>query len=91
MILHPFRSLDPDQIEAASDDLLRRCAEREPKALGVGPEDALVVVEAMKVVRDPDRLVRDPMRRAALRGFPRDPWKLQQPLDELSLLDREGS
>src|ERR687886_549660 len=41
--LHPLGCLDPDEVEAASDDVACRDAEREPERLLVALEHAVVV------------------------------------------------
>ena len=49
----------------------------------------MLVVEAVEVVRKPDRVGRDRVRRAALRRLGRDRRELRQPLDEIPLLARQ--
>ena len=58
-------------------------------ALCSDSEHAVVVVEAMEVVRDPDRVDRDRVRRSALRRFRARLRELEQPLHELALLGLE--
>ena len=49
----------------------------------------MVVVEAVEVVRDADRVVRDRVRRAARGRLAHDRRELEEPLDEVALLGRE--
>ena len=49
----------------------------------------MVVVEAVKVVGEPDRIGRDRVRRAALRRLGDDSRELEDPLDEIALLGRQ--
>ena len=62
-----LRCVDPDEVEAARDHGLRRAAEREPEASLLALEHAMLVVEAVEVVGDADR-VRGMRLRPALRG-----------------------
>src|SRR6266540_2198816 len=87
--LHALARLDADQVEAARDDRLGRAAKAEPERLRVGLEDAMLVVEAMKVVGDPDRVERDRVGRPSLGRLGRDSGELREPLDQVALLDRE--
>src|SRR5262249_29382882 len=57
-ILHPLGRRDADKIEAAGDHDLRRTDEREPERALLALEHAVLVVEAMEVVGDPDRVGR---------------------------------
>ena len=50
---------------------------------------AMLVVEAVEVVRDLDRVDRDPLRRAVLRRLAHDRGKLGQPFYERPLLRRQ--
>src|SRR5690349_16879415 len=61
-ILHSFRRVDPDEVEAPRDHRLRRAAQREPERLLVALEHAMLVVEAVKVVGHADRILRDRLR-----------------------------
>jgi len=87
--LHPFGRLDSDEIEAARDDVLGGAHELEPERFGLRPDDAMLVVEAVKVVGDPDRIDRDRMRCATLRSLGGDGGELQEPFDQVALLFRE--
>ena len=52
-------------------------------------DHAVMVVEAVKVVRDTDRVRRQGVRRAALGRIGDDARELREPLDELALLAGE--
>src|SRR5437764_14948358 len=83
---HPFRCLDPDEIEAARDHGPGRAAEPQPECLLHALEHAVLVVEAVEVVGDPNGIRRDSLGAAPgerLRGNRR---KLGEPLHELTLL-----
>src|SRR5262249_59140281 len=59
----------------------------EPEWLrGAAAEDAVLVVEAMKIVRDLDRVRRERVRPPPLRGRRDDARELDQTLHELALL-----
>jgi hypothetical protein len=90
-ILHPVRCLDPDQVEGARDHDLRRPDKCEPEGLLLALENAVLVVEAVEVVGDPDRVRGQRLRPSMLGGVGRDRRQLQQPLDQLTLLQREGA
>src|ERR1043165_456186 len=66
---HPVRSLDPEQVEAPGDHALRRETQPQPERLGGVAEHAAVVVEAMEVVGESDRVRRQELRAAAIGGF----------------------
>ena len=66
-ILHPLRRVHADEIEAAGDDELPGAHEAEAECLLLGLEHAVLVVEAVKVVCDADRVDRDRVRRPPLR------------------------
>src|SRR4051812_12764012 len=86
---HPFRCLDPDEVEAARDHGLGGAAESEPESLLLALEHSVLVVEAVEVVGDADRVSRDPLGPPPgdrLRG---DPRQLGKPLHELTLLRGE--
>src|SRR3954469_16998817 len=85
-ILHPLRRFDPHQIEAARDHGLCRGAETEPERLGLALEHAVVVVEAVEVVGNPDRVVRNTLRSAPLRRLGHYIGELDQALDQILLL-----
>src|SRR6266540_1542168 len=89
ILSHSFRRLYSDQVEAPGDDRLRGPAEAEAEGLRVAVEHAVLGVEAVEVVGDPDRVVRDRMRAAALRRLRRDAWEFGQALDQVLLLVRE--
>ena len=61
----------------------------EAERLRVALEHAVLVVEAVEVVGDADRVGRDRVRPAALGGLRDDARELGQPLDQLALLGRE--
>src|SRR5690242_9882446 len=61
---HPFRRLDADEIETGCDHPLRRHAETEPERLLLALEHAMLVVEAVEIVGDADRMGRDRLRPA---------------------------
>ena len=88
-VLHAVRRLDPDEIEGARDHLLRGAAEGEPEGLLLALEHAMLVVEAVEVVGDADRVGRYPLRAALLGGVRGDEGQLGQTLDQLTLLRRE--
>ena len=79
----------PIEVEAARDHELRRAAEREAERLLLALEHAMLVVEAVEVVGDADRVGRDRLRPALLRRLRDDRRQLEQPLDQLALLRRE--
>src|SRR5215471_5105805 len=64
LMLHPLRRLDSDEIETARHDELGRTAEGQPERLVLRFEHAMLVVEAVEVVGDPDRVGRNRMRPA---------------------------
>src|SRR5215471_795453 len=90
LMLHPLRRVDPDQIKAAGDDALCSEAEPEPEAFALRFEHAVLVVEAVEVVCNADRVRRDRVGAASLSRLPDDLRELQQPLDELALLRGEA-
>src|SRR5690242_15764658 len=83
---HPFRCLDADEVEAARDHRRRGAAEAEPERLLLALEHSVLVVEAVEVVGDPDRVGRNPLRAALHERVGGDGGQLGEPLDELSLL-----
>src|SRR5947209_915507 len=87
--LHPVRCLDSDELEAACDHRLRRAAEPEAERLLVALEHAMLVVEAVEVVRQTDRIRRDALRAAALGRLARDGRELGEPLHDVALLGRQ--
>src|SRR5579859_4615156 len=88
--LHPFGSFHADQIEGPLHDGLRREAEAEPERLRVAAvEHAMLVVEAVEVVGDVDRVVRELVRAAPLGRLGDDGGELDEALDELALLGRQ--
>src|SRR5581483_5108141 len=64
--LHPLRRLHRDEVEAAGDHALRRPAEGEPERLLLALQHPMMVVEAVELVGDPDRVRRDRVRAAPL-------------------------
>ena len=70
--LHPLGRVDSDQMQATRDHELRRAAEPEPERLPSSTDHADVVVEAMEVVGDLDRVDRDPLRRPPLSRLARN-------------------
>src|SRR5919108_3325194 len=52
-ILHPLGRFHSDEVEAARNHRLRGDAEAEPERLGLAPEHAVLVVEAVEIVGDP--------------------------------------
>src|SRR5437879_7108812 len=88
---HPFRRVDPDEAEAASDDSLRRAAKAEPECLLLALEHAVLVVEAMEVVGDADRVGRDALRAAFRQRVGDDGGQLGEPLHKLPLLRGQRS
>src|SRR3954447_12050507 len=86
---HPFRCLDPDEVETARDHGLGRTAEAEPERFLLALEHAVLVVEAVKVVGDTDRIDRPGLRAASHERVGDDLGKLGEPLHELALLGRE--
>src|SRR3954447_12808020 len=98
--LHPFGRFDPHQLESAGDDEGCRAAERETKRLLVALQYAMVVVEAVEVVRNADRVGRQGVGPATLGRLLDDGRKLRapldeqtsgEPLDELALFRSEGA
>src|SRR5947199_2513066 len=83
---HPLRCLDSDEVEAARDHPLRRAAEAEPEGLLLALEHAMIVVEAMKVVGDADRVHGHALRPALRDGVRHDRRQLGEALHELPLL-----
>src|SRR5690348_17769075 len=55
---HPVRCLDSDEVETGCDHPLRRHAEAQPEGLLLALEHAMLVVEAVEVVGDADRIRR---------------------------------
>src|SRR3954453_10596384 len=86
---HPFRCLDSDEVEAACDHSLGRAAEPEPECLLLALEHSVLVVEAVEVVGDADRVSRDPLRATPDERFRSDPRQLGEALHELTLLRGE--
>ncbi len=82
-------AVDPDEVEAARDHRGGRPAEAEPERLLVALEHAMLVVEAVEVVGDPDRVGRDRLRAPLLGRVGGDARELGEPLHELALLRRE--
>src|SRR5947209_2973304 len=87
--LHPVRCLDSDELQAACDHRLRRAAEAEAERLLVALEHAMLVVEAVEVVRQADRVRRDALRPAALGRLTRNGRELGEPLHDVALLGRQ--
>src|SRR5579862_1039794 len=87
--LHPLRCLDADELQRARDHRLRRPTEREPEGFLLALEHAVLVVEAVEVVGDADRIHRDRLRAAPVRRVAHDLRELGEPLHELALLGRE--
>src|SRR5436305_3293154 len=87
--LHPVRCLDSDELQAARDHRLRRAAEPQAESLLLALEDAVLVVEAVEVVRKANRICRDALRPAALGRLARDGRELGEPLHEVALLGRQ--
>src|SRR5690348_5864422 len=88
--LQPVRCLDSDELQAAPDHRLRRAAEAEAERLLLALEDAMLVVEAVEVVRKADRVRRDALRSAAVGRLPRDRRELGEPFHEVAFLGRQG-
>jgi hypothetical protein len=87
--LHPLGRLDPHEVERTGDHRGGGLAQREAEGLVVALEDAVVVIEAVEVVGDADRVRRQPMRATALGSLDDDGGELGQALDELALLGLE--
>ena len=68
---------------------LRRTGERQPEGLRLRADDAMLVVEAMEVVGEANRVDRDRVRCPPLRGLCDDERKLEQPLDQVPFLGCE--
>src|SRR5205823_3416470 len=88
---HPFRCLDPDEVETACDHGLGRAAEAEPERFLLALEHAVLVVEAVEVVGDADRVGRNALRPALQERVGDDLGKLGEPLHELSFLGGQRS
>src|SRR3954467_12269872 len=86
---HPFRCLDPDEVETARDHGLGRTAKAEPERFLLALEHAVLVVEAVKVVGDSDRVGRNALRSALHERLGYDRRQLGEPLHELAFLGRE--
>src|SRR5437660_5070442 len=86
---HPLRCLDADEVEAARDDGARRAAEAEPERLLLALEHTMLVVEAVEVVGDADRIGRNSLRAALDERVLGDRGQLGEPLHELPLLRRQ--
>src|SRR3954452_2294401 len=86
---HPFRCLDPDEVETARDHGLGRTAKAEPERFLLALEHAVLVVEAVKVVGDSDRVGRNALRSALHERLGYDRRQLDEPLHELAFLGRE--
>src|ERR1700682_2533934 len=56
-VLHALGRLDPPEVETMRYHGRCRAAEREPERLLLALEHAMLVVEAVKVVRDTDRIL----------------------------------
>ena len=67
--LHPVGRLDADEVEAPCEHRLRRRDEAEPERLRHRAEHLVLVVEAVEVVGEPDRVVRERVRGAPGGGF----------------------
>ena len=76
---------DADEVEAAGDHRLRCAAETEPERLLLALEHAVLVVEAVEVVRHADRVLRDRLRPAFRDRLLGDGRELGEPLDQLAL------
>src|SRR5438445_6143167 len=87
--LHPVRRVDPYEIEAARDDGPRRAAEAQPERFLLALEHTMLVVEAVEVVGDPDRIGRNSLRAALDERVLGDRGQLGEPLHELPLLRRQ--
>jgi hypothetical protein len=61
-------------------------AEGEPERLLLALEDAVLVVEAVEVVGDANRVLRDSLRAALLCRIGDDCRQFREPLDQLALL-----
>src|ERR1700730_1392302 len=90
-VSHALWRLDPDQVETARDHPLSRAAEREPERLLVAFQYAVLVVEAVKVVGNADRVLRDRLRATLLGRVGGNRGQLGQALDQLPLLRSERS
>src|SRR3989440_1185651 len=88
--LHPLGRLDPDQIEAPCDHVLRRPAERESELLLVRADDAEVVVEAVEVIGDADGVDRQRVRGAPLRRLDGNRREVRQALEQVALEGVQG-
>ncbi len=88
--LHPVGRVDADEIEAARDHgAASRGRDRAGTPAARSREHAVLVVEAMEVVGDADRVGRDSLRAALRRRVGSDGRELGEPLDQLALLGRE--
>ena len=87
--LHPVGRFDPHQVERAGDHRLRRRGQAEPEGLGLALEDAVLVVEAVEIVRQADRVRREGVWAAALGRLGDDSRELGQALDQVALFDGE--
>src|SRR2546425_2233561 len=86
---HSIWSLDADEVEAASDHRLSRPDEHQAELLGFALQHPVVVVEAVEVVGDADRVVRQGVRAAPLDGLRDYLRELRQPLDQILFLAGE--
>ena len=76
-------------MKRARDHRLGRATQREPEGFLIRADHAALVVEAVEVVGDLDRVDRDRVRAAALGRLRDHAGEFREPLDQLSLLGRE--
>src|SRR3954447_12502424 len=87
--LHTVGGVDADELQARGDHLLGRAAEREAESFLLALEHAMLVVEAVEVVGDADRVGRNRLRAALHRCVGDDRGELGEALDQLPLLRRK--
>ena len=89
MVSHPLGRLDADEVELSAITACVARHEREPEVLRLALEHAVLVVEAVEVVGDANRVGRERVRAAALDGLLDDARELGEALDQLLLLGGE--
>src|SRR6185503_9398543 len=76
--LHPLGRLHPDEVESAREHGARRLHQREPERLLLALEHTVLVVEAVEVVGELDRVLGHRLRAAALGRLPHHGGEVRQ-------------
>src|SRR5262249_30976599 len=87
--LHPFGRLDADQVEAPCDHHRGGADGAGGEGFAPRADHPMVVVEAVEVVGDPNRVDRDRVGRTALGRLGHDRREVRQALDEVLFLALE--